>query len=147
MFGTNLSTLTISINDGLNQILGRQKTLTPVEALTKAGLTDAPIVSYKISRFEDNKNDGVITFGYENFLAIIYQRVYPSVPVVSILPSLIQRPSSLFPMSTREGSGRPILTKLRLMDNPSISRPGLPFLTQVNDIPITAQFLNSRMVS
>jgi len=49
---------------GLAQsILARQETLTPVEALTKAGLTDAPIVSYKISRLEDNKNDGEITFG------------------------------------------------------------------------------------
>lgn len=41
----------------------QQKTLTVVEALAKAGLIQAPIVSYKLSRLADNKNDGEITFG------------------------------------------------------------------------------------
>ena len=148
MFGINqLFNSTNLIND-LNQILARQKTLTPVEALTKAGLTDAPIVSYKISRLGDNKNDGEITFGFEDFIAIVYQCIYPSITVVLILRSLTQKPSSLFPTSTQEDSGRPILMQLRLTDNPSTSRPGLPFSTQVNDIQVltTTRFLSSLIV-
>ena len=43
--------------------LSRQRTLTPVESLAKAGLIPAAITSYKISRLSDNKNDGEITFG------------------------------------------------------------------------------------
>ncbi|KAF9524418.1 aspartic peptidase A1 [Crepidotus variabilis] len=43
--------------------LSEQQTLTPPEALTKAGLTQSSVVAYKISRLEDNKNDGEITFG------------------------------------------------------------------------------------
>ncbi|KAG7089862.1 hypothetical protein E1B28_011506 [Marasmius oreades] len=36
---------------------------TPIEALAASGLIDEPIVSYKISRRDDNKDDGEITFG------------------------------------------------------------------------------------
>ncbi|KAH9856515.1 acid protease [Lenzites betulinus] len=43
--------------------LSEQQTLTPVEALAKAGLIGDAITSYKISRLADNKNDGEITFG------------------------------------------------------------------------------------
>jgi len=43
--------------------LSQQKTLTPVEAMAKAGLITDAITSYKISRSADNKNDGEITFG------------------------------------------------------------------------------------
>jgi hypothetical protein len=43
--------------------LSEQQTLTPPEALAKAGLITDAIVSYKISRLADNKNDGEITFG------------------------------------------------------------------------------------
>lgn len=43
--------------------LSEQQTLTPVEALAQAGLVTDAIVSYKISRLADNKNDGEITFG------------------------------------------------------------------------------------
>lgn len=43
--------------------LSQQGTLTPVEALAKAGLIDDAITSYKISRLADNLNDGEITFG------------------------------------------------------------------------------------
>jgi hypothetical protein len=43
--------------------LSRQKTLTPVEALAKAGLISDAIVSYKLARVRDNNNDGDITFG------------------------------------------------------------------------------------
>lgn len=45
------------------QTLSQQGTLTPVEALAKAGLIDDAITSYKISRLADNLNDGEITFG------------------------------------------------------------------------------------
>jgi len=43
--------------------LSQQQTLTPVEALAKAGLISDAIVSYKLGRVRDNKNDGEITFG------------------------------------------------------------------------------------
>ncbi|KAH8822817.1 acid protease [Flagelloscypha sp. PMI_526] len=43
--------------------LSQQKTLTPVEALAKAGQIDAAVVSYRIPRLADKKNDGQITFG------------------------------------------------------------------------------------
>ena len=43
--------------------LSEQKTLTPIEAMAKAGLVNDAITSYKISRLADNKNDGEITFG------------------------------------------------------------------------------------
>ncbi|KAG5645562.1 hypothetical protein DXG03_005838 [Asterophora parasitica] len=43
--------------------LSEQRTLTPIEALAKAGLVQDAITSYKISRLADNKNDGEITFG------------------------------------------------------------------------------------
>ncbi|KAK1219388.1 Histone acetyltransferase [Marasmius sp. AFHP31] len=36
---------------------------TPIEALVASGLIDEPIVSYKISRRDDGKDDGEITFG------------------------------------------------------------------------------------
>jgi len=49
---------------GLAQsILSEQRTLTPVEALAKNGLIKSAITSYKISRLQDEKNDGEITFG------------------------------------------------------------------------------------
>lgn len=54
------------LNEAL-QTLSQQQTLTPVEALAKAGLVTDAIVSYKISRLADNKNDGEITFGYACF--------------------------------------------------------------------------------
>jgi len=43
--------------------LSNQNVLTPVEALAQDGLIRDAITSYKISRLEDGKNDGVITFG------------------------------------------------------------------------------------
>lgn len=43
--------------------LSQQQTLTPVEALAKGGLISDAIVSYKLGRVRDNKNDGEITFG------------------------------------------------------------------------------------
>ncbi|KAL0954630.1 hypothetical protein HGRIS_003585 [Hohenbuehelia grisea] len=43
--------------------LSEQKTLTPIEALAKQGLVKNAIVSYKIPRLDDQKNDGEITFG------------------------------------------------------------------------------------
>ncbi|KAG9224715.1 hypothetical protein PTI98_010130 [Pleurotus ostreatus] len=43
--------------------LSNQKTLTAVESLAQNGLIQDPITSYKISRLDDQKNDGVITFG------------------------------------------------------------------------------------
>ncbi|GLB40508.1 putative peptidase A1 family protein [Lyophyllum shimeji] len=43
--------------------LSQQQTLTPIEAMAKAGLVKDAITSYKISRLADNKNDGEITFG------------------------------------------------------------------------------------
>ncbi|KAF4571463.1 hypothetical protein EYR36_008800 [Pleurotus pulmonarius] len=43
--------------------LSNQKTPTAVESLAQNGLIQDPITSYKISRLDDQKNDGVITFG------------------------------------------------------------------------------------
>lgn len=43
--------------------LSEQKTLTPVESLAQQGLIQDAITSYKISRLQDEKNDGEITFG------------------------------------------------------------------------------------
>ncbi|KAH9986946.1 aspartic peptidase domain-containing protein [Russula vinacea] len=43
--------------------LSEQKTLTPVEALAKAGLIQKPIISFKIPRLADQKNDGEATLG------------------------------------------------------------------------------------
>ncbi|KAI0091355.1 aspartic peptidase domain-containing protein [Irpex rosettiformis] len=43
--------------------LSEQKTLTPVESLAQQGLIQDAITSYKISRLQDQKNDGEITFG------------------------------------------------------------------------------------
>jgi hypothetical protein len=43
--------------------LSQQQTLTPVESLAKAGLIKDPIVSFKLSRLADQKNDGEVTFG------------------------------------------------------------------------------------
>ncbi|KAH8991322.1 acid protease [Lactarius hatsudake] len=58
---------TTSKFDGLmglaKSTLSEQKTLTPVESLAKAGSIKDAIVSYKISRLADQKNDGEITFG------------------------------------------------------------------------------------
>lgn len=58
---------TASQFDGLmglaKSTLSEQQTLTPVEALAKAGSIKDAIVSYKISRLADQKNDGEITFG------------------------------------------------------------------------------------
>ncbi|KAH9029833.1 aspartic peptidase A1 [Lactarius pseudohatsudake] len=58
---------TTSKFDGLmglaKSTLSAQQTLTPVEALAKAGSIKDAIVSYKISRLADQKNDGEITFG------------------------------------------------------------------------------------
>ncbi|CAL1716788.1 unnamed protein product [Somion occarium] len=49
--------------DGLMGLAQSQQTLTPVEALSKNGLIQDAITSYKISRLADGKNDGEITFG------------------------------------------------------------------------------------
>jgi len=43
--------------------LSQQQTLTPVESLAQAGLIKEAIVSYKLSRLADQKNDGEVTFG------------------------------------------------------------------------------------
>jgi hypothetical protein len=43
--------------------LSNQGVLTPPEAMAQAGLIKEAIVSYKISRLADEKNDGEITFG------------------------------------------------------------------------------------
>jgi hypothetical protein len=43
--------------------LSEQKTLTPPESLAKAGQIQEAIVSFKISRLADQKNDGEVTFG------------------------------------------------------------------------------------
>jgi len=43
--------------------LSEQDTPTPIESLASAGLVPDSIVSYKISRLADDKNDGEITFG------------------------------------------------------------------------------------
>ncbi|KAK0485092.1 acid protease [Armillaria novae-zelandiae] len=43
--------------------LSNQGVLTPVESLASAGLIDAAITSFKISRLADNLNDGEVTFG------------------------------------------------------------------------------------
>jgi len=43
--------------------LSNQKVLTPPESLAKAGTINEAIVSYKISRLSDKKNDGQVTFG------------------------------------------------------------------------------------
>ncbi|KAL0954620.1 hypothetical protein HGRIS_003578 [Hohenbuehelia grisea] len=43
--------------------LSNQRTLTPVEALAQTGQIREAIISYKISRLADEKNDGTITFG------------------------------------------------------------------------------------
>jgi len=43
--------------------LSEQKTLTPLEALKHFNLVTAAIVSFKIPREADNKNDGEVTFG------------------------------------------------------------------------------------
>jgi hypothetical protein len=43
--------------------LSEQNTLTPSESLAKAGLIQEAIVSFKISRLADQKNDGEVTFG------------------------------------------------------------------------------------
>jgi predicted aspartyl protease len=43
--------------------LSQQNTPTPVESLASAGLIKQAIVSYKISRLADQKNDGEVTFG------------------------------------------------------------------------------------
>jgi hypothetical protein len=45
------------------QTLSQQNTATPVESLASSGLISEAITSYKISRLDDNKNDGEITFG------------------------------------------------------------------------------------
>jgi hypothetical protein len=43
--------------------LSEQRTLTPVESLAEAGAIKDAIVSFKISRLADQKNDGQVTFG------------------------------------------------------------------------------------
>lgn len=43
--------------------LSEQRTLTPPESLAKAGQIQQAIVSFKISRLADQKNDGEVTFG------------------------------------------------------------------------------------
>jgi hypothetical protein len=47
--------------------LSEQKALTPVEALAKAGLIKQPIISFKIPRLADQKNDGEATLGALDF--------------------------------------------------------------------------------
>ncbi|KZO96669.1 acid protease [Calocera viscosa TUFC12733] len=53
--------------DGLmglaQQGLSQQQTPTPVESLASAGLIQAPITSFKLSRLADDLNDGEVTFG------------------------------------------------------------------------------------
>ncbi|KAF8222084.1 aspartic peptidase A1 [Tricholoma matsutake] len=49
---------------GLAQsFLSNQKTLTPIEALAKAGLVTSAITSFKIPRLADKNNTGEVTFG------------------------------------------------------------------------------------
>ena len=49
---------------GLGQsTLSEQRTLTPPESLAKGGQIKEAIVSYKLSRLADKKNDGEVTFG------------------------------------------------------------------------------------
>jgi hypothetical protein len=43
--------------------LSEQRTLTPTESLAKGGQIKEAIVSFKISRLADQKNDGEVTFG------------------------------------------------------------------------------------
>lgn len=45
------------------QGLSQQGVPTPVEALATAGTIAAPITSFKISRLDDDLNDGQVTFG------------------------------------------------------------------------------------
>ncbi len=56
-----------TIFDGImglsHSTLSQQKTLTPVESLTKAGLIKNAVVSFKIPRLADQKNDGQATLG------------------------------------------------------------------------------------
>lgn len=47
----------------LYQTISEQRTLTPVEALAETKAISDAIVSYKLARVADNKNDGEITFG------------------------------------------------------------------------------------
>jgi hypothetical protein len=46
----------------MSNVLSRQGLITPVEALVDEGVIN-PIVSFKIPRLADQKNDGQITFG------------------------------------------------------------------------------------
>ncbi|KAF8624545.1 hypothetical protein AX15_005848 [Amanita polypyramis BW_CC] len=46
-----------------SQYLSRQGVMTSLEAMAEAKLISQPIVSYKIPRFADHKNDGEVTFG------------------------------------------------------------------------------------
>jgi hypothetical protein len=56
-----------SLFDGImglaQSTLSQQQTLTPAESLAKAGQIKEAIVSFKISRLADQKNDGQVTFG------------------------------------------------------------------------------------
>lgn len=45
------------------QTLSNEGVLTPPEAMAKAGIISQAVVSYKISRLQDGKNDGQVTFG------------------------------------------------------------------------------------
>lgn len=57
------STLFDGIMGLAQSTLSQQKTLTPSESLAKAGQIKEAIVSFKISRLADQKNDGEVTFG------------------------------------------------------------------------------------
>jgi Eukaryotic aspartyl protease len=56
-----------SLFDGImglaQSTLSEQRTLTPPESLAKAGQIKEAIVSFKLSRLADQKNDGEVTFG------------------------------------------------------------------------------------
>lgn len=64
------SQVDMAISDVIDGLMGTAKSVlseqgvpTPIEALATAGLIDAPIVSYKVARLSDQKNDGEVTFG------------------------------------------------------------------------------------
>lgn len=55
-----------------------QQTPTPIEVLASAGFVSSAIVSYKLSRLADNKNDGEITFGFV-LVPLLYHRHIDSI--------------------------------------------------------------------
>jgi len=60
---TSSNTLFDGIMGLAQSTLSEQQSLTPVEALAQAGLIKEAIVSYKLSRLADQKNDGEVTLG------------------------------------------------------------------------------------